>query len=366
MIADQRDEAADLDSFLDVGKDYFGHRERRAAAMDRAHSKGDREKSADDRAQLSDKQAPGRDDGVEMSQQVDTWDVNRRSVDVLDTTMSFVDTGDGPPVLFLHGNPTSSYLWRHVLPAVTERGYRGVAVDLIGMGHSGPSHRGYRLVDHLEHVDAFIEQLDLRQLVIVGHDWGGVMALDIARRQPDRVTGVAVMESHLHPIATWHSMKANDREMFSGLRGESSGERTVLDENFFIEKVLPSGISRRLTAAVHDAYREPFPDRESRAPILAWVREIPIEGAPADVTALVLRNQTVLSDPAMPVLLLHGEPGSVVTEAEVRWCSAHGRALTIASVGAGTHFLPEDRPAEIGAAVIDWLARRQRPDNRTI
>lgn len=284
------------------------------------------------------------------------------TVPVIDSSLSFVDEGSGPPVLFLHGNPTSSYLWRNILPPLGRHGYR----TLIGMGRSGSSGRGYRLADHLACLDAFLDALELRDLTLVGHDWGGVMALALARRHPERVTGVAILEAHLHPIESWSGMSVGDREMFSRLRADGSGERSVLDGNFFVEVVLPSGIMRDLTTKEHDRYREPFPDAASRMPILQWVREIPIAGQPADVAHLIVQNQKALKDPALPTLLMHGDPGAVIGAAGVAWCAEFGRATTITAVGAGTHFLPEDRPGEIVDALVAWLAGTSPPALRVM
>lgn len=281
--------------------------------------------------------------------------VQRRSLPVLDSTMSFLADGSGPLVMLLHGNPTSSHLWRNVIPNLAGLGYRVIAVDLIGMGLSGPSRRGYRLVDHLAYLEGFVDTLGAPELVLVGHDWGGVLALALARSRREVVRGVAVLEAHLHPIASWSDMSEADREMFSRLRAEGSGEQTIIEENFFIEVVLPSGIVRRLGVTEHDGYRAPFMKTESRAPILQWVREIPIGGEPADVAQIIVRNQDILQDEDLPTLLLHGAPGALVGEAEVKWCATHGRAMTLTSIGEGTHFLPEDRPSEIVEALAVWL-----------
>lgn len=276
------------------------------------------------------------------------------TVPVLDTHMQVVESGSGSPVVFLHGNPTSSYLWRNVTGRVAAAGYRCLAVDLIGMGNSGRSLSGYRLIDHIAHVEGLIEALELEDFTFVAHDWGVAIALDITRRLPGRVRGAAIMEGHLHPIASWASMDPAARQLFRNLRTEGVGERMVLHENMFVEVVLPSGILRELSADEMDTYRKPFTDPRSREPMLAWAREIPIEGEPADVTEIVARNCDVLRDPAVPTLLLHGNPGVVVDEAEVRWCRTHGRSMSVVDVGAGLHFLPEDQPGPIAEAIVAW------------
>ncbi|MEV8378020.1 haloalkane dehalogenase [Kribbella sp. NPDC056861] len=277
------------------------------------------------------------------------------TVAVLDSWLYYGETGTGTPVVFLHGNPTSSYLWRNILAPVAKYGCRCIALDLIGMGESGRPDLSYRFADHAAYVDGFIEALGLDDLILVGHDWGAVLALDYARRHPDRVRAVALLEGHLHPIDRWADFDAGGRELFQSLRTPDLAERLILEENFFIEKVLPSGVLRTLKPEELDAYRAPFADPRDRRTMLAWAREIPIEGDPADVTELVLANQSVIADPAVPKLLMHATPGAVIGAAEVEWCRDHGQNLTITDVGTGLHFLPEDRSEQIADALTDWL-----------
>lgn len=284
--------------------------------------------------------------------------VGSRSYDrpVLGSTMRVIEIGTGDPVVFLHGNPTSSFLWREVLPVVAAAGYRCLAVDLIGMGGSGKPDIAYRFTDHAEYLDALLDALgpDVTP-VLVGHDWGAVLALHRARRRPDRVRAVAVCEGHIHPVEAWENMGVG-AEMFQRLRAPGTGETMVLEENFFVEKVLPGGMDRVLTVAEMDGYRAPFLVPHSRRPVLAWVREIPIEGLPADMVQTVTANQHVIADPTVETLLMHGDPGAVVGAAEVAWCRENGRSLTIIDVGPGLHFLPEDRPRQIASGLVDWLA----------
>jgi haloalkane dehalogenase len=255
-------------------------------------------------------------------------------------------TGSGRPVLFLHGNPTSSYLWRHVLPALPGR---LIAVDLMGMGASAKPDIPYRLADHISSVTAFIEGLDLRDLVLVAHDWGVAIALSCLRALPDRVAGVAFMEGHLRPLRGWDGIDA----VFRDLRAPGSGERMVLEENFFIETLLPAATT--LSPADLDAYRRPFPTPESRRPILQWVREIPIAGEPADTARLLEAAWAHFRDSPVPKLLVHGDPGAIVTAEVVAMCRDSLSHLTVADVGAAGHFLPEDAPDRLAAAVARWL-----------
>lgn len=281
-------------------------------------------------------------------------------VAVSDSTMHYVESGSGTPVVFLHGNPTSHYLWRNVIGPVAAAGYRCVAPDLIGMGGSGRSANGYRLADHTAYVEEFLGALRLTNVRFVGHDWGAIIALDIARRNPQHVRGVALMECHLHPIERWTDMDDDGRELFSALRMPGIGESLVYQENVFIEQVLPSGTMRVLSSEELNEYRRPFVQPESRAPILQWAREVPIEGEPADTVRVVTRNRSVLGDPGQPTLLLYGNPGALVTEDEVAWCRDNGRNMTVVPVGDGTHFLPEDQPTAISNAVIEWLGLVER------
>lgn len=282
---------------------------------------------------------------------------------VLDSFMHVRDMGAGEPVVFLHGNPTSSFLWREVVPVIAGAGYRCLAIDLIGMGNSGKPDIGYRFTDHATYLDALLDTLGCETSpVLVGHDWGAVLALDRARRRPGNVRAVAICEGHIHPVQTWADM-GDGAEMFQQLRAPETGEAMALDQNFFVEEVLPGGMNRVLTDAEMQSYREPYPDAASRAPVLAWLREIPVEGYPANMVQTVTANQHVIADPKMDTLLIRGEPGAVIGTNEVAWCRDHGQSLTISKVGPGLHFLPEDRPQQIAAALLDWLGNLSVPSS---
>ena len=242
-----------------------------------------------------------------------------RTVEVLGSWLHYREVGAGAPIVFLHGNPTSSYLWRNVLPVVAPYG-RGLALDLIGMGGSGKPPLAYRLREHRDYLDAFIDALGLTEITFVMHDWGVALGLDYLTRHPERVRAVAFMEGHLHPIARWADYDEGARAMFSALRSEPDGRRMIIDENFFIEMVLPSGMAHTLTAEEWAAYRAPYLEPASREPLWRWVQEIPIEGSPADVDAIVQGYRAALAASAVPKLLLHGEPGAVIGAAEVAWC----------------------------------------------
>jgi len=281
--------------------------------------------------------------------------VTARTIAVLDSWLHYREMGAGRPIVFLHGNPTSSFLWRKILPYAAPYG-RCLALDLIGMGGSGKPPSAYRLCDHRAYLDAYIAALGLEEITFVMHDWGVALGLDYLTRHPERVRAVAFMEGHLHPIARWEDYDPGARALFTALRSEPAGRRLIIDENFFIETVLPSGMAHTLTAEEWAAYRAPYLEPASREPLWRWVQEIPIEGVPADVEALVRDYRAALAASAVPKLLCYGRPGAVIGAPEVAWCRETLSELTVADVGAGTHFLPEDQPEAVGAALAGWLA----------
>lgn len=278
-----------------------------------------------------------------------------RDVPVAGTSMRCLESGRGAPVVFLHGNPTSSHLWRRVLPRLTGPGRRLIAVDLIGMGGSGKPHLGYRLDDHVRHVSALLDALSLTGITFVAHDWGVAIALECLRRDPGRFRGLAFMEGHVRPVASWADFDPGGRELFQRLRTPGEGERLVLAENFLIETLLPAGMNRRLTPAEHHAYRQPYPDPASRRPLLQWTREIPVAGEPADVADTLTRAWTSFAASGTRKLLVHGHPGAIITPATVTWCQRTQPGLRTADVGETSHFLPEDRPTELAGALDAWL-----------
>jgi len=284
-------------------------------------------------------------------------------VATLDTTMHFEDTGrpdgGGPTFVFLHGNPASSFLWRKVLPQVCATG-RCLAPDLIGMGRSGKPAIAYGYDDHARHLDAWFDALDLHDVVLVGIDWGASLGLDWARRHPSRVRGLCFMETILKPMR-WSDLPAPARPRFEAYRMPGLGERLVMDENQFLEGALKATILTPLSDADRAAYAAPYPTPQSRRPLLAWPRAMPLDGSPADVVARVAAYDTWLAaSPEVPKLLLtfDGSPTLMVGPAEVAWCRTHVAALDVQHCGAAGHLAPEDRPDEIAAAVTAWAQRQ--------
>ncbi len=257
-------------------------------------------------------------------------------------------------MLFLHGNPTSSYLWRHVLARLPEGCGRLLALDLVGMGASGKPDLGYTLADHLAHTEGFVDALGLEDVVVVGHDWGAAVGLALLHRRPDLVRGVALMEGHLHPLPGWEAFDEGGRSLFQQLRGPA-GERMVLEENFFLDTLLPAALQRTPTEEELAAYRAPYPDPASRRPLLQWAREIPVGGEPAGTAALMGAAWRHAATSAVPKLLVHGSPGVVVRSELVAECRAALTGLTAVDVGDGSHFLPEDKADQVAAALEAWL-----------
>lgn len=276
----------------------------------------------------------------------------QRSVEA-GTRIAYREAGSGPPVVFLHGNPTSSYLWRDVLDPVSAIA-RCIAPDLAGMGGSGPSTTGtYRFADHSRYVDKFFEALGLTSnVILVGHDWGGVLATDWARRHPDAVKGIAYLETLVAPV-TWDSPNAPAPELFRRLRSPE-GEQLVLEENVFIEVVLQGGTLRKLSDGELTTYRAPYAEAgESRRPMLTWAREIPIDGAPADVHDIVAANAAWMAQSRVPKLFINGDPGALLTGPLRELCRSwpNQQEVTVP----GLHFLPEDSAAAIATALLDWI-----------
>ncbi|MFF4650408.1 haloalkane dehalogenase [Streptomyces sp. NPDC001380] len=281
------------------------------------------------------------------------------TTDVLDSFLFHTETGRDPggvPVVFLHGNPTSSHLWRNVVPHVADRA-RCLAPDLIGMGASGKPDTGYRFADHARYLDAWFDALGLEEAVLVGHDWGGALAMDRAARLPGRVRGLALVETFLRPMR-WEEFPPKGAELFRAFRSPQ-GEEMVLRDNMFVEFNLPHGVASGLGPADHDVYRAPYPDPASRRPLLAWPREIPVDGEPADVHARVLAyGRWMAESPGVPKLLMTVEPGVGMGSAETAaWAKDAFAGIEVESVGPAGHHAPEDRPDAIGAAVARWLDR---------
>jgi len=284
----------------------------------------------------------------------------KRRQKVLDREMAYVEAGKGDPIVLLHGNPTSSYLWRNVIPHLETLG-RCIAPDLIGMGDSdklpGSGPDSYRFVEHRRHLDALLEALGVRQRVtLVIHDWGSALGFDWANRHRDAVKGIAFMEAIVRPQGWDHWDKINMRPALQALRS-AAGDDMVLRDNFFIEKILPAAVIRTLSAGEMAEYRRPFAEPgEGRRPTLTFPRQIPIAGEPADVTAIVAAYSDWLSKSNVPKLFFNADPGAILSSTEELAFIRSFPALTEARV-AGRHYVQEDSPDEIGLITAGWIGK---------
>ena len=282
----------------------------------------------------------------------------KQRLGVLDREMAYVEAGKGNPIVLLHGNPTSSYLWRNVLPYLEPLG-RCIAPDLIGMGDSDKLPEGgpgsYRFVEHRSYLDALLLSLDVRERVtFVIHDWGSALGFDWANRHREAVKGIAFMEAIIRPQGWDHWDKINMRPALQALRSEA-GETMVLRDNFFIETILPAAILRTLSAEEMAQYRRPYVEPgEGRRPMLTWPRQIPIDGEPADVAKIVAASADWLSTSRVPKLFFKAEPGAILANEEDLAFVRKLPALTEVTV-AGRHYVQEDSPDEIGQAIARWI-----------
>jgi len=292
-----------------------------------------------------------------MSKPISAADAyERHRIAFLETELSYVDTGAGEPVVFLHGNPTSSYLWRNVIPHVEGLG-RCLAPDLVGMGDSGAAPDGsYRFVDHARYLDAWFEALGLTNVTLVVHDWGSALGFYWAYRHPERVRGIAYMEAVVRPL-TWEEWRDESRQIFQDLRSEA-GEEMVLEKNLFIEGILPSAVLRDLTEEEMNVYRRPYLEPgESRRPTLTWPRELPINGEPEDVVSIADDYSKWLAQSDVPKLFVNAEPGAILTGSQREFCRTWPNQEEVTVRGA--HFVQEDSPHEIGEAVATFVRRTE-------
>jgi haloalkane dehalogenase len=283
----------------------------------------------------------------------------KRYRDVLGSRMAYVDYGTGDPIVFLHGNPTSSYLWRNVMPYL-EGLARLIAPDLIGMGDSsklpasGPDR--YTFVEHRRYLDALLGDIGVEENVtLVVHDWGSSLGFDWANRHRESVSGLVYMEAIVRPV-TWDDWPDAARSVFQGFRSPA-GESMVLDKNVFVERVLPGSVLRELDDAEMEHYRQPYlSPGEDRRPTLTWPRQIPIDGEPADVTAIVADYAEWLTASPVPKLFVNADPGAILTGPQRDFCRSwpNQQEVTVA----GNHFLQEDSPDQIGTAIADWYQQK--------
>jgi haloalkane dehalogenase len=276
-------------------------------------------------------------------------------LDVLGSTMAYREAGDpeAPVALFLHGNPTSSYVWRKVLPHVAPVAHC-VAPDLIGFGQSGKPDIEYRVADHVRYLDAFLEQAGIESAYVVAQDWGTALAFLLAARRPEFIRGLAFME-FVKPLPSWDGFVPGAAEIFQKFRTPGVGEEMILQNNFFVEQILPMTTVRKLTDEEMSVYRAPFPTPESRRPTWRFPNEIPIAGEPADVYSSLEKAHEVLAQSTYSKLLFAGDPGAIVSPALAQSFSKGLKNCRLVQLSSGLHYLQEDHPDVIGANIKEWL-----------
>jgi haloalkane dehalogenase len=281
----------------------------------------------------------------------------KKTVDVLGSRMAYHERGEGTPVLFLHGNPTSSYLWRDVIPELEGYG-RLIAPDLIGMGDSAklpnPDTDTYRFTTHRKYLAGFIDAVigPAQPIVFVVHDWGSALGFDWAKHHRDRVRGIAYMEGIVRPVAGWEEWSAAATPIFRGFRSDK-GEAMILDRNMFVERVLPGSVLRKLTEAEMTEYRRPFLQARDRWPTLTWPRQIPISGEPADVVQIATDYSRWMAENDIPKLFVNADPGTILIGAVRDFCRSW-KSQTEVTVP-GSHFVQEDSGPAIGRGVAAWM-----------
>jgi len=283
--------------------------------------------------------------------------LTKKTVDVLGSKMAYHERGEGAPVLLLHGNPTSSYLWRDVIAELQGRG-RLIAPDLIGMGDSAklpnPGPDTYRFVTHRNYLVGFIDAVigPTLPITFVVHDWGSALGFDWANHHRHRVRGITYMEGIPRPVAGWEEWSKAATPIFQGFRSDK-GEEMILDRNAFVERVLPGSVLRKLTEAEMAEYRKPFLKREDRWPTLTWPRQIPIAGEPADVVQIAADYSRWMAENDLPKLFVNAEPGAILIGPVRDFCRTWKNQTEVTVPG--VHFVQEDSGPAIGRAVADWM-----------
>ncbi len=281
--------------------------------------------------------------------------------EVLGSKMHYVDVGTGPTFLLLHGNPTSVYLWRNIIPHLQKHG-RVIAVDLIGMGKSGKPDIEYRFEDHKRYLTAFIEKLGLSDITLVLHDWGSGLGFDYASHHEDNVRGIAFFESMTRPMR-WADLGFLEEDMFHRMRDKRDGHKMIVIDNFFVDSAMQLLSGRDLTDEELAHYREPFRKQADRKPVRVFPLEVPFDGYPSDTHRVMEHYASWLDSTDIPKLLLWAKPGAIITPAEAKRIKARMKNLSTVYIGEGRHYLQEDQPTKIGESIARWFVEKVPPRN---
>ncbi len=280
---------------------------------------------------------------------------NKKYIDVLGKQIAYVEMGEGDPIIFQHGNPTSSYLWRNIMPQLQSLG-RCIAMDLIGMGDSekleDKGNMTYSYDTHKKYFDGFLDAIGVESnATLVIHDWGSALGFDWANEHPQKVKAICYMEGIVQSME-WEDWNEDAKGIFQGFRSPA-GEEMILEKNLFIEAVLPGSILRKLSDAEMNEYRRPFNDKKSRRPTLDWPRQIPLENDPPEISRIVDSYSHWMAENNIPKLFINAEPGAILIGKQREFCRTwkNQKEVTVK----GSHFIQEDSPNEIGNAIFDWL-----------
>ena len=284
--------------------------------------------------------------------------LEKQFIEVKGLKMAYASMGTGDPIVFQHGNPTSSYLWRNIMPIVAEAGLgQCIAIDLIGMGDSdklpgeGPDRYGFET--HRQYWQGALAALGITEnITLVIHDWGSALGFDFAATYPERVKALCHTESIVAPVPSWQDWPKDAVNIFQAFRSDA-GEELIIEKNIFVERVLPGAVMRGLTETEMQVYRKPFENREDRWPTLDWPRNIPIAGEPANVVAIAQNYADAMAQNPVPKLFINAEPGSIVGEHARKVCRAWPNTTEVKVKG--SHFVQEDSPTQIGEAIVAWM-----------
>jgi len=288
-----------------------------------------------------------------------TTKYTHKFIDILGSKMAYIDEGEGDPILFVHGTPMSSYIWRNIMPHVENQG-RVIAPDLIGMGKSDKPNLKYTFDDHFKYLDGFIKKMELKNVTLVVHDWGSGLGLHYAHLNPENIKGIVTMDSVLAPVLpakSYDSMSKAMGDYFRMVQGGEEGKKWMRDENMIVEYEIPAMVVRPLAKEIHDVYREPFLKLESRTPVMQWPLEVPVAGKPATTAKYIAEYNAWLEKTDTPWLFLYATPGIMGTPEVADYWAARAQNIETVYIGAGLHFVQEDQPYAIGRAISDWYRR---------
>ncbi len=289
---------------------------------------------------------------------LDKLELSSRYIEVLGSKIHYLEAGKGEPILFIHGIPTSSHLWRKVIPFVSDHA-RCIAPDLIGMGKSDKPDIEYRIFDHIRYIEKFIEKMGLNNITLVLHGWGSLIGFDIASRHPEKIKAIAFYESYIRPENDWQMLSLPVQQFASLLARQGASYRAIVKQNYLIDKLLPSGIIRQLSDEELEAYRAPFPTPESRKPLWQYVQDLPLGDGPSDVSNLIGAYSKWLCESPIPKLMFYAVPGFITTMDAVQWAKAHIKNLKLEPIEDALHFVQEMYPELFGTKLQNWYTNQQ-------